>query len=207
MKKFGILFIAAILAYSTSLAQENPMRIGVKIGIPNISGLHLEYVTPALDGKLAPSLDLTYIPLSFQEGSDFTDGNGPVDFKFYYLELGANYYFFKPGKGLYGNLSYGRLGLNYDFTDYYSEEEDMGGGVGKLKAAFNLLNLKIGAKLGKSFYFRPEIGIALISANTDNFEYTITYPDGTSETYDEEDFPEILFGVSPVLNLGFGVAF
>ena len=109
MKKTSFLILLLLLMHTLSQAQENPIRIGLKIGFPNIVGL-------------------------------------------------------------------------------------------------NLLNLKIGAKLEKSLYFRPEIGFALISANAENVEYTIRYPDGTTET-ESEALPDILFGGSPVFNLGFGVAF
>lgn len=205
MKKINLFVLSLLLTYTVSQAQDNPIRIGTKIGLPNLVGLHLEYVTPLLNKRLAPSVDISYIPLRFTD-SDFTYGTGDVGFRFLYLEAGVNYYFFKPGRGLYGNLSYGRLGINYDFTDYYSEEFDREGGVGKLDIGLNLLNLKIGARLGKSFYFRPEIGFALIGARDENISYTITYPDGTTET-ESEELPGILLGGSPVINLGFGVAF
>lgn len=202
-----LVITTALLGSFGSYAQDNPMRIGLKIGLPNLVGLHLEYVTPLLNERLAPSVDVSYIPFSFQDpDSDFTYGTGEVNFRFSYIEVGANYYFFKPGRGLYGNVSYGRLGLNYDFLDYYSEENDLAGGVGKLDVGFNLLNLKIGAKLGRSFYFRPELGFALVGASADNIAYTVRYPDGTTETA-SEDLPNVLVGGSPVFNLGFGMSF
>ena len=125
--------------------------------------------------RLAPTIDFSIIPISIDEDSEFAYGNGAIDFRYTYLEVGLNIYFFKPGKGLYGNISYGRPSLFYDFTDYYNEATDAEGGVGRLDVALNMLNFKLGAKLGKYVYFRPEIGIALANVQED-IRYTIQYP-------------------------------
>ncbi|MEM9829607.1 MAG: hypothetical protein AAF944_03165 [Bacteroidota bacterium] len=216
MKKVILTITIASLVCASSWAQEvteksskpeNPVRIGVKFGFPNIVGLHLEYATPLLGGRIAPTVDFSIIPINVNEDSDFAYGNGDFEFRYSYLEVGANIYFFKPGRGLYANVSYGRTSLRYDFLDYYDEVEDIGGGVGKLDIAFNALNLKLGAKLGNSFYFRPEIGVAIVGVQ-ENISYTIVYPDGTTEIETlDEDLPEFFIGLMPMFNLGFGVAF
>jgi len=62
--------------------KKKPIRIGLKFGIPNIVGLNFEYVTPALNARLAPTLDLSYFSLS----------SGDAKVSFSYIELGGNYY-------------------------------------------------------------------------------------------------------------------
>ena len=73
-------------------------------------------------------------------------------------------------------------------------------GKGEGKAAINLVNIKIGAKLGNGFYFRPEIGFAAGGGGT----YEVTYDDADA-TVVEYAAPGVFGGV--VFNLGFGVAF
>ncbi|WKN32473.1 hypothetical protein PZB74_03815 [Porifericola rhodea] len=197
-----------IASYSQGLAQERPMRIGAKLGIPNISGLHFEYVTPWLDGKLAPSLDISYIPLNASSFRSYKSvDNGIESFYYSYVELGLNYYFFKQGRGLYTNVSLARAHLDFSFSDYQSDESGKRGGVGELDVNLNLINFKLGAKLGKTFYFRPEIGVSVIGGNVDDFNFTVTYPDGTTERVDADDISDVLISLTPVFNIGFGFAF
>ncbi len=180
MKKLLILCAALFIAFAGQ-AQEKPFRIGIKFGVPNIVGLNAEYVTPILGGKLAPTADFSYFSLSA--------AGAKVSFS--YLEIGSNYYFMNQGKGLYGHVSYGNIGFKgtYDDPQY---------GDGEGKATVSLVNLKLGAKLGNTVYFRPELGYAVGSGGKVRVEY-----DGYSE---EEDIPGFLSG-GLVVNLGFGFAF
>ncbi len=179
MKK---LLIALSICFAfAAQAQEKPIRVGIKIGVPNIVGLNAEYVTPALGGKLAPTVDFSYFSL--------TSGDAKVSFS--YFELGGNYYFMKQGKGLYGHLSYGNIAFKGEYTD-----PTLGQGEGK--ATISLVNIKLGAKLGNTFYFRPELGFAAGSGG----KVTVDYP-GESV---EEDVPSFLGG-GLVANIGFGFAF
>lgn len=184
MKNQVIICFIIVLFTSSVFAQENPVRIGLKFGIPNVAGLNLEYVTTALNAKLAPTLDLSYFSLE----------SGTIGFS--YFELGCNYYFMNQGKGPYGHLSYGRSGYK-GLNDYYPAIS------GKVEG-INLLNFRLGAKWGNTFYFRPEIGYeTLIGGSTVEVEYIIP-PTNTKVTL-EEDIPGFFGGV--VFNLGFGVAF
>lgn len=179
MKK--VLIICLVALTTLAHAQEKPIRLGVKLGVPNIVGFNAEYVTPLLGNKFAPNLDVSYISMKA----------GSAEATFSYIEIGGNYYFIKEGKGLYGNLSYGRVGFKGDYTDSRY-------GTGEGKVGMNLVNLKLGAKLGNGFYFRPEIGYALLLGDpTVEVEYT--------NTTVEEDTPGIFGGV--VFNIGIGVAF
>jgi hypothetical protein len=172
--------------------------------------LNFEYVTPLMDGKLAGSLDITYIPIGISEPV-LTDYS-VEDFRFAvsYVELAANYYFFKQGKGLYGSAGIGRLGANYRYTGVMSNT-DAGLANGTAKANFSavLLNFKLGAKLGNTFYFRPELGYGIAGRMPANAAVTVTFPDGTTESASESDYVEApgFLGGSVIFNLGFGFAF
>ncbi|MCK4663174.1 MAG: hypothetical protein KAT68_09935 [Bacteroidales bacterium] len=188
--KFYILTLGIVFAFifTTSQAQDKPIRIGLKFGIPNIAGLNAEYVTPLLGEKLAASVDFSHFSLS----------SGDVKFSFSYFELGGNYYFMKKGKGPYGQLSFGRIGFKGTYSD-----DILGDGEGKL--GINLLNVKIGIKVGNAFYFRPEIGYSsLVGSSTIKVEYTD--PVTKKIITEEEKVPGVLDG-GVVFNLGFGVAF
>ena len=63
MKKISLLLITAVLTSLTSYSQDKPYRVGLTFGLPNLVGLNLEYVSPALNNKLAASLDYSSIKL------------------------------------------------------------------------------------------------------------------------------------------------
>ncbi|MBN1251303.1 MAG: hypothetical protein JXR51_08005 [Bacteroidales bacterium] len=188
MKKIIAISILAIVVSTSAKAQENPLRIGLKIGVPNVVGLNLEYVTPIMNGKFAPTIDFSFIPITIED----------VDLKFTYFEIGTNIYFKKPGKGLYGHISYGRIGFDGTYVD--AEK-----GEGQGQASFNLANFKIGAKLGNSFYFRTEIGYGLIFGDT-SVDVEYKEPNSSVITVEAQEIPGIISG-GFVVNLGFGVAF
>ena len=188
MKKLTLTIIYILFLQLFVLAQENPFRIGVKFGIPNLAGLSLEYATPILDNKIAASLDYSSISIK-------ADGN---EISFYYLEAGGNYYFIKKGKGLYSNLSFGRIGFKGNYKDPL-----LGSGEGN--ANINLINLKLGAKLGNIFYLRPEIGFGIITGNS---QIEVEYIDPSSDTSikQKEEIPGFLSG-GGLFNVGFGISF
>ena len=70
MKKSLLILVAITCRVKfQSFAQDKPFRIGTKIGFPNLAGLNLEYVTPALNGKLSTSVDGSYIPISISRAA------------------------------------------------------------------------------------------------------------------------------------------
>ncbi|MEM6842068.1 MAG: hypothetical protein AAF944_22605 [Bacteroidota bacterium] len=201
------------LAYLDSWAQkevvnpvkpEDPVRIGLKFGLPNIAGLNVEYVTPWLNGRLAPTADFIIIPINYEDEGSTASAGGSFEMRFSYLELGLNYYFTKPGRGFYGNISYGRLDFFTDISGWEDPSQNPEERLEKLDMTFNNLNLKIGARWGGTFYFRPEIGLAFMSA-PNGVSYTVIHPDGTIETVNNDSSG--YFGVMPLINLGFGIAF
>lgn len=170
-----------------------PFRLGIKLGFPNLIGGNVEYVTPLLNKRLAVNVDHSQI-----EGEWLGLGENEINFS--YLEGGLNYYFFKPGKGLYGGLNYGKLRYTENrINPDYRETMDL---------THSTFNLKVGAKLGGLFYFRPEVGYAFTSLPKE-IEAVTTYNDGRRETEAERlDIPgtEILFK-GLIANIGFGFAF
>lgn len=185
MKKSIFILIAVVcLSATTTFAQEKPYRIGLKFGMPNLAGLNVEYATPV---KFAPTLDFSSISASF--------GDAKVSFN--YIEVGTNYYFKEEAKGFYGHLSYGRIGFKGTYDD-----PSLGEGEGKV--GLSLANLKIGAKFGNGFYFRPEIGYGILLGDP-KVKVEYNHPEN-GKTTEEESVPGALAG-GFLFNLGFGVAF
>lgn len=194
------LLILCLLVSGILFSQEKPIRIGVKIGLPNVIGGNVEYVTPLLNKRLAATIDYS----SLKGSSPEDDAGG----SFNYFAAGINYYFSKEGKGLYGNLGYGIFNGNATFTDVDSEDGTKTNGVSKVDISYKSLNIMIGAKLGGLFYFRPEIGFALPGFPDDIVE-NVTFPDNSTETQSfasNEDVPSIIRS-GFIFNIGFGFAF
>ena len=188
MIKISLLLITAVLTSFTSYSQDKPYRVGLTFGLPNLVGLNLEYVSPALNNKLAASLDYSSIKLK----------DGEIDFNYSYFELGSNYYFGQKSKGLYGHLSYGRIG----FTGNYSNPIY---GSGEGKVALNMINLMLGAKWGNRLYIKPEVGFANFFNNAIvRVEYT--EPTTNLTIIVEEEIPNFLKG-GLIYNLGVGLSF
>jgi hypothetical protein len=161
--------------------QEDPFRIGLKIGYPQLAGLNFEYVTPLMNKRLAADIDFSYIPLK-PSNTTLTFTN---------MGLFADYYFTKEGRGLYGGLGFSRMG--FDATKTLSDESK-----GKANISLNSLGLKIGGKHGKSFYFRWELGYSL-ALSSPVFEVV------SPTTH--ESFSSPITGSGPIANIGFGFAF
>ena len=49
---------------SSSTSDINPLRLGVKAGVPNVFSINVEYVTPLLDNRVAFAVD--YFPLTIK---------------------------------------------------------------------------------------------------------------------------------------------
>ncbi len=178
-----------------------PFRIGAKMGFPNLIGGNIEYVTPLLNKKLAISVDYSSLNSDwFIENNN--EGRSSENIKFSYLEGGLNYYLFEPGKGLYAGLAYNSISfegsLNYEdgSKDYIDETH-------------NSFAIKLGAKLGGLFYFRPEIGYSF-SALPTSYQVVSVSSTGERETFREdintEVVPEFLLK-GFIVNIGLGFAF
>lgn len=169
-----------------------PLRIGVKIGTPGVLTLNAEYVTPLLDNRIAPFID--YLSLKYDTDDTEVSYNN--------FEIGSNVYLSDAGKGLYAGVSYFSTKSKGTFleTDF-----DSGSYSGKADLNFNTLNLKLGAKLGRVFYFRIEVGYGF-----GKIPQSVTVRSTETNETSTEEFPEI-FGYSEngvlLFNIGFGFAF
>lgn len=180
-----------------------PLRIGFKTGFPNLIGGNIEYVSPFINEKLAFQIDYSKINsnwfLNEEQEEDYLNSEA---LGFSYLELGLSYYLFKSGKGLYGGLSYGVIQLDAtEITTEYTEYVD---------ESYKSLNLKLGAKLGGTFYFRPEIGFSFTPPSK-TYEVLRIYKNNERERIIEKfdvdgTSAEYLFqGI--MATIGFGFAF
>lgn len=167
-----------------------PLRLGVKVGVPNILTANAEYVTPLFGNRVAIAVD--YMSLS-QNISD-------TDINYSNFEIGSNVYFNSTGKGFYGSISYFSFDGDGTYTDIEYDNGYYGDGTGSIK--FNTINLKLGVKLGRTFFFRFEVGYGF----GDIPEHVLVTSTTTSQTAYEEipEIPGISSSGVPVFNLGIG---
>lgn len=230
--KNPLFLLVFLMISSIAIAQENvpeeffqedepkvrPIRIGAKIGFPNLIGGNLEYVTPMVNNKLSVSVDYSIIKSDWilnMLGEDLvsTEDGETSSINYNYIEGGLNYYFFKPGRGLYGGVSYGIVNIKGTLYDVYSNDENNADltGTGTIDFSHSSINLKLGAKLGGLFYFRPEVGYSF-SSLPNSIDMEVVYEDGSRETrteeiYDPEGSPGSLLGKGFMVNIGLGFAF
>ena len=205
MKKLllSLLFLCASVSFAqvqdeTASKKVNPLRIGVKIGSPNLVGGTAEWVTPLFDNRFAVFFDYSGINATYQDD---------IDAKFNYTEFGANVYFKNTGKGLYAGFGFGSM----DFEGSYSDARTYNGQVFEGKAHGDLqvdtFNVKLGAKLGNRFYFRTEVGYGFGDIPQE-IEVTGTVNGQTDKgSEDIPDVPGISENGYPLINIGFGFAF
>ena len=199
--KNKITIIFAFLMGVIGFSQELPTRVGLKAGMPNAVGVNAEYVTHYLNGRLAPNIEASVFPIPV---SLFQDRNGTIT----YLQGGFNYYIFKPGDGLYSNLSYGYLKGKGTGENLRAEKPNANGeylrGTGYLNESNHSINLKLGNKFGNKYYVKPEVGYAFNKLNGDH-AIDVRFKDGTRETQ-YESIPGV-FTKGLLFGVGAGVAF
>lgn len=172
----------------------NPLRLGFKVGVPSFFTISAEYVTPLLDNRVAFAID--YFPLRV----NLLD----IESKFRNFEIGSNIYLNNKGKGLYGGLSYYKF--NAEVSNIEETEFDDGSiGTGETNIKFNTFNLKLGAKLGRAFYFRIELGYGF-----GNLPETIVITSTENNSSTTEDTSEVISFLGsgvPIFNFGVGYSF
>jgi len=172
----------------------NPLRLGFKVGVPSFFTISAEYVTPLLDNRVAFAID--YFPLRI----NLLD----IESKFRNFEIGSNIYLNNKGKGLYGGLSYYKF--NAEVSNIEETEFDDGSiGTGETNIKFNTFNLKLGAKLGRAFYFRIELGYGF-----GNLPETIVITSTENNSSTTEDTSEVISFLGsgvPIFNFGVGYSF
>lgn len=211
---FALLLSSVSFAQQKSVANEfenlRPFRIGAKLGIPNLLSLNMEYVLPVLNRKIAITADYSKINMDGGDfGFDTEEGAEIMEQEFTYFEAGLNYYFFKPGKGLYGGISYANYGLKGNLPDFV-QNENGATGDGYLDFSNNSLNIKAGAKWGGFFYFRPEIGYAF-SPFPSSLPIRLEFEDGTQEQREidlnaDSGFLDMIYK-GLIYNIGIGFSF
>ncbi|MDT0645804.1 hypothetical protein RM545_03815 [Zunongwangia sp. F260] len=197
--------------YSENEPKVRPFRIGGKLGFPNLIGGNVEYVTPLLGDKLAVSADYSTISTDWivpEEEEGYESSGDKLDFS--YIEGGLNYYLFRPGSGLYVGASYGNIKIEGQMVRYSTESDRTEPGTGDIDFANGSFNLKLGAKLGGLFYFRPEVGYRF-SALPESYDMEVVFDDGYTETqsytFDTESSPQNLLYKGLIANIGLGFAF
>ncbi|MBC35701.1 MAG: hypothetical protein CL663_06660 [Bacteroidetes bacterium] len=189
------LVLALMICTSQVFALGKPFRLGVKVGVPNVVSINAEVVTPLFGNRMGLMADF----------SDFSLTIDDVKTDFSYFEIAGNVYFFSKGRGPYVSFSYLNMKTDLTYDDIASDiDPNVSGGTATTQVKLDSFTLKVGAKLGGLFYFRPEIGY-LFTTLPDNVEITVDFPNFPSETQTEE-IPSALTG-SFIFNLGFGFAF
>ncbi|MCM4157343.1 hypothetical protein [Gramella sp. AN32] len=184
-----------------------PIRIGFKLGFPNLIGGNLEYVLPLLNNKIAVSADYSRFKSSNIIKALGVEDTDDVDMSVSFLEGGLNYYIFKPGDGLYAGVSYNRLkfdGTIFDFFESQTEEGKYGDGI--VDFTNSSFNLKIGIKMGGLFYFRPEVGYAFTAFPTE-IPVEVRFEDGTTEQQTYDTYTTDIIHNGLIFNIGLGFAF
>lgn len=200
MLKKTFVAVLVLLICVTAQAQDDkgenikPFRIGAKIGVPNIVGGNVELVFAKRIGLYA-------------DYSSFSGDFDDVAVSFNFFEIGTNIYFKTTGKGFYGSFSYSSFSIDGTYTDAQTigGQNFTGEATGSLE--INTVNAKLGLKLGRSFYFRTEVGYGF---GTVPDEVVITgNVNGVSATGTEEipDIPGISSSGLLIFNIGFGIAF
>jgi hypothetical protein len=189
-----LLFFFALNLYSQNLDKSiKPLRIGIKIGVPNLITANAEYVTPLFGKRLAIAGDY----MSFATTIDDTD------ITYNNFEAGTNIYFNSTGKGFYIGLSYFSFDGEGDYKDVEFDNGSIEDGTGTID--FNTINAKLGVKIGRTFYFRIEAGYSLGDIPK---LIQVTSNSGSQITTEEiPEIPGITTSGIPYFNIGFGIGF
>ncbi len=213
MKKIIISCLFVITALGMQ-AQENPIRIGLKAGLPNVAGLEFEYVTPLAGSRVAAQAEASYIPYPVSV-NDFS-----ASAVLSYASAGLGWYVREnsDGRGLYLHLGLGYFNLDIegsqevavtasDQTTFSAKEEV----TTEISSAF--LVGKAGIVIGRTLYFRAEVGLTTFSIPK-SVAYITHYSVSDPITNDQitrtrsQNFGiemELPLGVIPVVQLGFGI--
>jgi hypothetical protein len=126
------------------------LRVGAKLGFPNVVGGNLEIVLPIFNNRIAPFVDYSGFTLKTEDD---------VTSKINYQEIGANVYFGTQGKGLYLAAGAGSLATAFTFENLNLNSGAKG--TGSVEETINTLNLKLGIKSKGRLYFRFELGYGM----------------------------------------------
>jgi len=172
--------------------------IGVKLGVPNIASLSVQYTLPLLNNHIAPYLDFSTYP--------YKDNDIDGDLIFY--EFGVTYFFNQKGKGFYMGVGASSLKVKTTYNKVSLSEGRTG--TGKANISLNTTNFKLGLKTGGRVYFRFELGYGMgdlpkivTFTATDNSNPLFT----ESRTRDIPTIPGVFENGLLIGNIGFGLSF
>ena len=167
------------------------LRIGAKVGFPNVITPSVEYVTHLWEDHIAFTADAMGLNQTIDD----------VGIKFFQFEIGSNLYFSPNGSGFYAGLSY----FNFDGTGTYEnvDFDDGTSGTGTGDIIFDTLNAKIGFKTGRSFYFRTEVGYGFGKIPQ---EIVVAGNNGSTTIEDIPSIPGMSSSGLILFNIGIGFA-
>jgi|GEM_PF-3636060 hypothetical protein len=187
--------ISAFYLHSAAAQEVNRIRLGAKFLLPNIAGVHGEFVLPIAGDRLSLTADYSYLPLTALV-EQVVDFEGEIDASVKYLSLGTNFYLNNKGRarGAYFGLSYLNLGAQTKATDADFSS--------KGKVDINALMFRFGTNAGRGrFLFGFELGAGLPLGNLSGTIVTQENGNYEQEYYDEK------IPVVPALNFTLGYAF
>ena len=200
MKKtaFLLAFIISIVSISNAQAQDvRRVAFDIRGGLPGVIGLNAEYVTGALDNRLAFFANYNGFATDVRvEG---------VDESLSYFEVGSNIYLGTKGKGLYGSIGYGNINIDATYYDVTDDGNNYAKATGDFTAG--TINLKAGIKLGGMLFFRGEFGYGF--GNIPSEVEVIGEINQSKDTFyiERPDFPGMSDSGYVIANIGFGIAF
>lgn len=188
-------------AISQSLAPENGpvdcrpgihwINLGVKAGLPGIISTGAEVITPLLQNRVAPFVEVSRLKTDYEAAI----------LSLHFLEYGVNLYFSDMGRK--GYLAVSRSSLALD-----GMEEHPDGVRSETNFAFRGTNVKLGGRWGGRVYFRLEAGFTFGQV-PEGLEVTDFTPESNSIT-EYEAFPETVTSFTqmglPVFNIGMGIS-
>jgi hypothetical protein len=189
MLKKTVITLTIFLLSSLALAQEmdDPFRLSIKTGSPNIIGLGCEYLVPLGGLSMGLDVDGSYFPLKRKYLPFLSKSFEDITFNIMYFALGPRLFFDENGKGFSIGFYYGRYLLEI-IQDYHY--------LGQTASA----TAKVGAniylgKIGYRWFFgRAFLGVEAgygIGKLDDTLEITVTYPK-TGKRKEEYDIKDIL---------------
>jgi len=173
-------------------------RLGLRLLVPNVAGVHGEIVTPLAHNRFSLVGDFSTISFGqfverfLDEGESFGD---EIDGRYQYYSVGANYYFRKQyARGWYVGSSY--------MKGQAKTSTKVDNATGSAKVTYEAVSARLGLNTGrKAFMFGFEIGAGVPIKNLEGEILIVDNSLIEVEKVDEK------IPIIPVLNITFGVAF
>lgn len=189
MKKLILLFFVFIgfiaNCQDADSDDSSPLKkfsFSVQGGFPSLAGVGIEYRLPILKNRITVGTNLGYLPIIAENFAS----------SFQYFSFGSNYFFGPKSKVFYAGLDYGLLPIAA--TEVDGENVDIG-------ALFQLVNSKVGIKLGNRLFYKLEMGYTLMMYDIEEANEYL------NETYGVSINPAIKVLQLPNITTGLGFRF